>query len=446
VKKTSAFVFAGITLLTCAVFSLGMLLFGPSAAGANERLAGSPRLMENGRWNSGFLSELSDYISDRFYLRQEMITARNRTYAILNSSTVEDVILGKEGWLYYAPTLKDYCGTDRLSGAELAGAARNLGLMREYCESIGADFLFVPAPNKNSLYAEYMSGYTAAETNDVQLLFERLKEQGTGFADLYSAFREQEEILYFAHDSHWNSRGAALAADVINASLGRTSAYYSAPFPTVASHGGDLYEMLYPAADDPETDPVYGSQLAYARQGSDTRPDSITIRTSGGKNGVLLAFRDSFGNSLYPYLADSFAETRFSRMTAYDLTLAEEMGADCVVVELVERNLPYLLQNVPVMPAPARPDPGREKSAGDLILTREVAGKAPAGCVLLSGRLPESSEGPVYISDGSRAFEAFLLADGGFAAYLPEDMQPCSVAAGAEERRMDYTVAEIVMP
>jgi hypothetical protein len=424
-KKWPEITFALLCILLCASLSLGMLAFGPAEAAANERLANKPKLIQKEKWNPDFLSDLAKYVGDRFFLRQELITARSRASARLGSSTAEDVILGKRGWLYYAPTLADYCGTDGLSDEELAAIAHNLALMQEYCESIGAQFLFVSAPNKNTLYPEAMPGYRAAAVHDIHRLFPLLEAAGVPYADLYAAFGQQPEILYFAHDSHWNSRGAALAADVINASFGRGSDYFAQPFDGEEAHRGDLYEMLYPAAEDPETDPVSSRGFRYTRKGSDTRPDSITIQTSGEGDGTLLAFRDSFGNSLYPYLADSFAEARFSRLTAYDLLLAEEMGADCVLVELVERNLVYLLQNVPVMPAPERPLPEPAAIAGEVRLERVQGGRAPEGCILVRGTLEESMGGlPVYLSAGNRCWEAFRLEEGGFAAYLPADALP----------------------
>lgn len=423
-KKWPVIVFSLLCLLLCASLSLGMLVFGPAEAAANERLASKPKLIQKDTWNPDYLSELTKYVGDRFFLRQELITCRSRAYALLGSSTVEDVILGKKGWLYYAPTLGDYCGTEGLTRRELNAAARNLSLMAEYCEDIGARFLFVSAPNKNTLYPQAMPGYTAAGEHDIHRLFPLLEASGVAYADLYAAFARQPETLYFAHDSHWNSRGAALAADEICASLGFSGSYFAGPFQGAEPHRGDLFEMLYPAADDPETDPVYAPGLKYTRKGSDTRPDSITIQTTGEGSGVLLAFRDSFGNSLYPYLADSFAEARFSRLTAYDLLLAEEMGADCVLVELVERNLVYLIQNVPVMPAPERPLPGQMQPSGEAALTCRREGRMPQGCMLVQGKTPEGTEGRVYLSAGDRCWEAFQLEEGGFAAYIPADAVP----------------------
>ncbi len=441
-KKWPEIAFALLCLVLCASLSLGMLAFGPAEAAANERLANAPKLIRKEKWNPDYLSDLAKYVGDRFFLRQELITARSRASALLGSSTVEDVVLGKKGWLYYAPTLADYCGTENLSEEELSAIARNLALMQEYCEGLGCRFLFVSAPNKNTLYPEFMPGYPTAGEHDIHRLFPLLEAAGVSYTDLYTAFGQQPETLYFAHDSHWNSRGAALAADAINASFGRGSSYFTAPFRGAEPHRGDLYEMLYPAAEDPETDLIYGPGLNYTRQGSDTRPDSITIQTAGEGNGTLLAFRDSFGNSLYPYLADSFAEARFSRLTAYDLVLAEEMGADCVIVELVERNLVYLLQNVPVMPAPERPLPAGGQAGGKLTLARKEGGRVPESCVLWQGTLPEGVEGRVCLSAGGRCWEAFHLEEGGFAAYLPADAPPDTLWVLQNETVTVLTVAE----
>ena len=426
-NERSDLLFLLICFALCAALTLGMLFSGPSAARANEVLASAPALRSGERWNTRVLSDLSDWLSDRFCLRQELITAHNRLLAALGGGAAADVIAGRDGWLYYAPTLDDYTGAGALSDAELAAAARNLFLMQEYCAGRGARFLFVPAPNKNSLYDAAMPSYgVKAQEHSAQRLLRLLDAQGVANADLFAAFAARDEVLYFAHDSHWNARGAALAADEINARLGRQSACFAADFSARTPHAGDLFEMRYPAARDDETDCVFGGALDYVREGKDTRPDSITINTSSsGGDGTLLMFRDSFGNALYPYLADSFAAARFSRATAYNLTLAEKLGADTVVVELVERNLRYLLRFTPVMPAPERTltEPGT--FAGTVALTCPEATPALNGYTLYRGTLPEAAVGaPVCLCCGAAAYEAFTGGDGAFSCYLPAELSP----------------------
>ncbi len=441
-KERTDLIFICLCFFCCAALSVGMLLFGPAQARANERLHSAPVLTGDEGLNRDFLGEVSGYVSDRFFLRQELITAHNRLLSFLGGGAANDVIAGKDGWLYYAQTLDDYTGVGAMDASELASAARNLYLMQEYCDANGVSFLFVPAPNKNSLYDAAMPSYgVKAAEHSAERLMDLLDETGVRCADLFSAFRDQEETLYFRHDSHWNAKGAALAADVINRALGRSSDYFSADFSGTAPHAGDLYEMRYPAETDPETDCVYGGGLDYVREGKDTRPDSITINTSGGRSGGLLMFRDSFGNALYPYLADSFASARFSRATAYQLTLTEKLGADCVVIELVERNLRYLLRFTPVMPAPVRDVPVPQSVCGTVELAVSGTASALDGCTAWCGTLPQAADGAsIWLFCGDTAYEAFTGGDGSFTAYLPDDRAPELAAARIGDSLIAYQI------
>ncbi len=427
-----AAVFLALLLLFCLIPSAGMLLFGASAAGANEVQSAAPVLRDaDGAWNTGYLSDLADYVSDHFYLRQELITAHNAlTAAVFRVSAEDDVILGADGWLYYAPTLDDYTGTAPMTERALFSAAHNLSLMQEYALAQGADFLFVIAPNKNSLYADAMPDYGAgSEPHDAQRLFALLDAYGVQYTDLFSRFSAEAEPLYFRHDSHWNTRGAALAADAINACFGIRSDYFSDAFAATAAHTGDLFEMLYPTAADPETDVVYGGALTLDYETASVRPDSITIRVSGGGEKRLLAYRDSFGNLLYPYLADSFGWSRFSRSSVYDLTAIGAEDIDCVLVELVERNLDYLLAYMPLCPSPVRALTLPETVSGTVSAAFDSDTRAPEGCAAFTGTAPAGTDAdsPVYVVCGGSVYDAFLGADGAFTAYLPAE------AAGTDE-------------
>ena len=422
-KRIASALFAVLCLLCCLAPAAGMLVFGPSAAGANQVLAQKPVLRgEDGTWNGDYLSQLSDYVADHFCWRQELISVHNRVQAVLGASGAQDVILGREGWLYYAQTLDDYTGVGGMTSRELFTAAVNLKLMQQACQAAGARFTFVIAPNKNSLYPEHMPDYgQKSDLHDAARLLELLDQAGVNYADLFAAFASEPEELYFAHDSHWTSRGAALAADVISRSLGRESAYFSGTFAGPQAHQGDLYEMLYPAWTDPETDRA-PADLNYTYTGPATRADSITLLTAGQGTGCLLAYRDSFGNLLHPYLADSFAQARFSRSTTYDL--GNLAGVTDVVIELVERNLDYLTLNLPVAASPqVTVTAGTEGAEAVPLRSSETS---MAGLIQWTGKLPENAAEltPVYLSGGAETFEAFQLSDGTFAAYLPVETVP----------------------
>ena len=413
-KKVMYGLFIGLFLAMSLALSVGMVFIGPAQPAANEILAEAPALKtEDGAANWDVLSHTAAWIGDRFFLRNELIGLDRRlTASVLNTSGQSSVILGTDGWLYFTPTLANYTDTEGMTERELSNAAHNLSLMARYCEENGKQFLFVIAPNKNALYSDHMPSFgVKAEKTDAQRLHGLLKEKGVAYADLFGAFAAQNEVLYFAHDSHWNSKGAALGADVINSGFGRQSNYFGGDFSASEPHEGDLFAMLYPGSTDPEQNPVYGGKLQFAFTGRATKADAIVLETAGQGSGKLLAYRDSFGNLLYPYLADSFASATFSRSTAYDLTKEGEY----VLVELVQRNLRYLITNIPVMPSP-RGDICPAVSQGTLTVKTAKKG----GLLQVTGTLPGEADRAYVVCD-TGTFEAFLLEDNGFAANVPAD-------------------------
>lgn len=414
-------------ILLCLIPSLGMFLPRPESAGGNETLSAAPALRDQeGHLNTAWFSQMLDYIEDHYFLRQEMITAwSNLNASVFRTSISDDVILGRDDWLYFGDTLPDYTGTASMDAQEIYSAAHNLALVSEYCRKQNAQFLFTIAPNKNSLYPEHMPDLTVrGGTRNADALAAELERQNVPYLDLFECFRNQTETLYFSRDSHWDSKGAALAADALNQALGRESDYFLGPFTPVQNHLGDLYNMLYPTGKSLEIDQAYGGVMAFTYDTPIRSADDLTINTTSSRaqERSLLMFRDSFGKLLYPYLADSFGHARFSRSTAYRLDWIEQCQADCVVVELVERNLRYLLQNVPLMPAPLREEiPEELLLSDDVPLLKEPADNLP-GFVLLTGQLPQSAEteSPIYVPWANQIYEAFLLEGHRFALYVPE--------------------------
>lgn len=420
-NKLISILFAGAFLLLCLSLSVGTLLFGTSDAAANEKLADMPAFKtEEGKFNTDYLAQLQSFVNDRFFLRQKLITLDRRLSNLMGVSGEDSVIAGKDGWLFFADTLGDYTGTGLMSGRELFSAASNVALMDEYCRRSGKEFTFIIAPNKNSLYGQFMPDYGVVAKNSNAAYFHNLLTQlGVNYVDLFAAIGAVEEPLYFAHDSHWNSKGAALGADLINGSFGVETNYFGADFSGSAPHEGDLYAMVFPGAVDSETDPVYGGQLNFTFTSKATQPDAINLSTAGGGEEKLLCYRDSFGMLLFPYLADSYAEAKFSRAVNYDLTGDE----DYVAIELVERNLRYLIRNIPVMPSPARSIQLPEAVSGSAAVAPVENARAGSGCVQYKGQLPVKPDDNacVYVVCSGVVYEAFCLENDGFAVNVPQE-------------------------
>lgn len=338
-KKVFSILYIALALLLCLTPSLGLLVFGESGAAAKQRLAPRPELRErDGSVNLSVLSDSADWLADHFAFRQELVSLWGRLNTeLLRSSPEEQVILGREGWLYFAETLPDYCGQS-LSDEELAAAAARLAELQAECEARGARFLLAVAPDKNSLYPQYMPA--AYPENHADGNWEKLRplldEAGVTYVDLFAL-----PLPYYRTDTHWTAEGAAMAADKLLAALGRESAYAAGDFLAEREASpGDLYEMLYPARPAREETTVYTGELRFETLNDPKGGSAITIRTQGAGTGSLYCWRDSFGIALYPYLADAFAQACFSRSADYTLP---EGDYDVLILEIVERNIPSLV-------------------------------------------------------------------------------------------------------
>lgn len=408
-------IFTAIFLILCLLPSAGMLVFGTSPAAANEVLSPKPRILDrDGAFNPEVLSETSDYIADRFWLRQKCVTAWSEINAALFRTSVDDsVILGRNGWIYYSETLDDYMGNGTPDD-ELSSAARNLALLQEYSEDCGAEFVFTVAPNKNSLYPDNMpQGIPSAhEMSDAERLKPLLEKNGVNYADLFDAFSQEERVLYYETDSHWNSEGAALGADRILRAAGQNSSFFDMEYTEGEEHTGDIYEMLYPCGTRRERDRVPVNAFCFETASPTNGGKALKIESENlnGK-GRLICWRDSFGNALYPYLAESFSQALFLRESTYDLTRLEPGSADTVIIELVERNIDWLIRYVPVLPAPKRnvayssegPSIDAEISDGS-----ENSHEGLSHIEIVLGKEMYDFGSPAYISCGESVFEAWV--------------------------------------
>lgn len=428
-KKTLYCMFIALFFAACLVPAAGMGIAGPSEAAANEVPAAAPRMRDyDGSWNPDFLTDLQSYIGKGFFLRLEAITGWDALAAkLFRTSGSDDVLIGPDGWLFYAGAVGDITGADQLTDRQIWCAARGLYLMEEYARSQGARFLFTVPCGKYTIYPEHAPAYvTVAEGSNRERLQAALAAMGVSYADMYPAFAGGDETLYWKWDSHWHGKGAALGADVILIALGRESRYAAGPFTAAESHTGDLYAMLYPRGTAREADYAPAEPFTFVYTSNFQTYDDMVITTErAGAEGSLLLFRDSSGRNLYPYLAESFGTAYISRANNYRLDQTGTLGADTVVIELAERTLDYLLKYPAVYPAPARDAAALEGlvPAESEVAASDVDGTL-AGYQKLTGTIPAAAaDSPVYVQADGCLYEA-IPNEGSFTAWLPADIAP----------------------
>ena len=426
-------------------------------AGLEKRdLAALPAFVEDGRLNLDFSDQFEAFVNDNLPLRAQLLTASNLLGGELLHGQSANVIVGRDGWLFYSVEAADYMNTNALTDRQIRSMAVTLSLIEEDVTSRGGRFTFAAAPNKSSVYPEQMPGrFRQAPENNLTRLTAELARAGVSFTDLRGALLAGKgETVYHRRDSHWNYRGALIGYNALLDSLGKDhEAWTDAPCTVEKCWRGDLDKLLLPAGGVLDEQVVY--QIAHARfrftyplgvrdqqaqlenfmSDREDRDDLFTAQNLDRKDGSsLYMVRDSFGRALLPFLIDSYETATFKRTDCPNLVSVPD-GAD-LIYEIAERNLPRVIAKAPFLYAPVREDVSPEGCAdgGSLEGRFEDAGYA----YRLYGALPEDlplgdcrvylrleQNGETVTVEAFPIYESELLGEGGtngYSAYLSKDL------------------------
>lgn len=421
--------FIAACMVLCLIPSIGMLFFPTTETTENKAMAEKPKLMtEEGKANTAFFQDFESYFNEHIALRNQLLYSDAMIQSTLfQESNVSGVIRGTDGWLYYSSTLNDYLGTDVLSERQLHNLAHNFRLIQNYVEAQGKDFVLMIAPNKNTLYGDnmpYYKSYVVNQEHSAVLLGSILEQQNVSYLDLFKLFEAQEEVLYLKRDSHWNMKGANLAYNGIMDSLNLPHEDYSDKEPILVNNEkGDLNKMLYSFYGQPEQNYDYNltQEYVYTSNEKDVEGRWLITENQTG-TGTLLMFRDSFGNTLIPFLSNEFRTAYYSKGEPNALArYMETYSPDCVVIEKVERNIANYLNTPPILTPP------EEQLPEKLTIAATESTASVETCVndmnyyVFSGILDESrmqTESKVLVRVNDRIYPAYQTGENGYILYL----------------------------
>ncbi len=431
-KKTFKIIYICVFLLIC-LAPLCLMPFVKNDASLEKReLAKLPSYMEKGRLNVDFSTEFEAWMSDRIPFRPQLLTGGNMLKGELLHTPTSNVIDGKDGWLFYESESEDYMDTNAMTEAEVNAVAVSLSLMEEAVEKKGGRFVFVPIPNKASVYGEYMPYYyRKADTNNLDRVMEACRKEGVRYVDMKAVLTAQKDKgLYHRRDSHWNYQGALIGYNAIMDGLGKEhKTYATAEYSIETSWRGDVDKLLLPAGPLADGQYIYDidyddfmftkpagvsdpkAQLENFMSDKEQGDDLFSAKNKViGDGSSLYMARDSFGRALLPYMIDNYEDATFKRTDCPDINSLAE-GTD-FVYEIVERNLIRLSERAPFMYAPERTGIGVEgiSASTEANVFTEVQGYG----VSIYGALPEDAAvGRVYLtlSKGNQviSYEAFPI-------------------------------------
>lgn len=367
-KKIGLIAYIVFIATVCTVPFVGAIFKWGSQSTENRTMLSVPALFESTedsvKLNMAYTTQLADYYSEHFGFRQELVTANaalNET--LFARSTGDKTTIGKDGWYYFNETLDDYTGASALSERGVYRLQKTLDLMNRYAEAHNITMLFFSAPNKNSIYPEFMPWHIRKSTEPSNLdRLNAIVSDSDYYIDMKSRLlalkKNESRDIYLKNDSHWNNLGALAAYNAMQDNLNsRIDSFDYRPVSvsdadiTETQVSGDLTDTLYPSVKRTGLQYDLGIEKRFSADRPLTDLMAEISTTCQERHYSEICYRDSFFNALIGINSNGFAKVKYTRVFPYDMTAAKNGDYDIAVVEIVERNLPQILNSAPAMEA-----------------------------------------------------------------------------------------------
>jgi hypothetical protein len=267
---------------------------------------------------------------------------------------VERALEGENGWLYWigAGAMGNPTGQGRFQEKDLVGWQKCLEARRDWLAQRGEKYLFVVAPDKQSIYPEYLpAGRAQSGGSDKldQFLAHMRAHSNVEVVDLRPALiaAKKEGPTYLQTDTHWNNFGAFTACQQLVGALQKQLprlkplALEAFDRKNIVTSGGDLAILLDQQNQMLETRPMLTPRLPLKplRALPMSRPGIIAVVTRNPQaQGKAVLFRDSFAEAWEPFLGYDFQEVIYVWKYAWNEELLEREKPEVVIDEIVERN------------------------------------------------------------------------------------------------------------
>lgn len=317
------------------------------------------------RWRVGFARE--------FGYRQRLVEAQAwLKLNVAQQSPTESVILGRDGWLFLGryngyDGMEDYLRTRPMTDAELSTWIQHFQAKRDALAARHIPYLLVFAPNKSTIYPEYMPAGLEPCRRPSRLgqLMVALQARGFDTLDLTAPLLAAKDWrrLYYKTDTHWNDAGGLVAYRTVLSHLQKSwptlreiapqeqppLAEPATNLPRIAGVPDLLHEdnqdAQFKVTDDAATttlswdrqhdaDPAHPQPTMYV-------PLSITATTHAGaplQRGLFIG--DSFlGYGFAVLLEQHFQQAERNFDHTLDLQQVDRLHPQLVMEEMVEEDL-----------------------------------------------------------------------------------------------------------
>lgn len=322
-----------------AFFGLGYLVFPQREFSdmENRYLSTMPEFTWKSFLSGKFAEDFDDYTADQIAGKDLFVQGHVAYSRALGISEVNQVYFGKEGYL-----IQDYQEPGTIF-------EDNLSYIQEFASAHpDVNMTFLIAPNASEIYPEYLPDFatTYSQTQVIDTMQTELDASNLTIVDATDTLMEHKaEDIFYKTDHHWTSLGAYYAYVELCDALGMSaipldnyegttieepflgSLYSKAPAFGQESDIVTLYEnpdgeyQVHFVNENETVDSMYDMDYAQKKDkyaiffGGNY---ALTVINSNSEHEEkVLVIKDSYANSLIPFLADQYSEIHMMDLRYY---------------------------------------------------------------------------------------------------------------------------------
>lgn len=349
-RKVLNYIFIVLFLTVCII----PLIFSNKKAGMistveNRALAEFPKVFkDDGAINPELKTEFNSWLNDNIGFRDTLMGFNTKIqYTFFNKINSSDVILGKNGWLFYQGeggiSINDYQAKELYTEKQLKKILKNVAELQKWCHDNDMEFVLMLMPNKEHVYSELMPDgiQEVNKKKNIDLVVDYIREN----SDIKVVYPKEELLkakknydVYYKYDTHWNDLGAYEGYKALMSALNITPVSFE-NIEIREYDGGDLANMAMLSGIMETYDENFISysgtvETLYDDENGNNAYQKYRYNDGHGK---IFFMGDSFRDALKPMLSRTFEYSDFVHRDTeiFDEVLKEKL--DIFVYQMVER-------------------------------------------------------------------------------------------------------------
>jgi hypothetical protein len=332
-----------------ATFSIGTLVTDDRTFSEmeNRNLTQKPEVTSETVFSGELDDDFESYLSDQIFKKDSMMTLKTSFDYFSGKTFQNGVFFGKDGYLLQQFT------------EDSEQISENVSYLNAFADSIDVPVDFILAPNSICLNSDKLplGAYTDDQRKTTESVSEQLSENITLFDPydtLYDLQNNQGVQAYYKTDHHWTASAARAVCDSWLESAGYEGTDGDYVYNTVDDFYGTLYSKApasFVAADTfgyyENTSGSYTvryvkeNTFSYSMMNTEylKKKDKyssffggnysqIKITSDSKNKEKILVIKDSYANSLIPFLADKFSEVYVIDLRYFHFDSASELIAE----------------------------------------------------------------------------------------------------------------------